>query len=168
MAKNSWTAAICASAREYEAECELRRLGIPVYLPQYRKKWLPPGEHRWVLRRHPLFRGYVLVPAHEARSRQMHFAKHLHKPRFLLSSSEGTLWTVPADVVLEVARIENEGGYDECEPGLGDKVRLRSKGAMGGVDLFVASVDAKIAQLLVPLFGGARATAKVADLARAG
>jgi hypothetical protein len=168
MPKDAWTAAVCASAREYEAETELRRLGITCYVPQYRKKWLPPGAHKPVFRRHPLFRGYLLVPACEGRSRLMHYARHLQKPRFLLSSAEGTLWTIPGEVVFEVARIENEGGYDECDPDLGDKVRLRSKGAMGGVDLFVASVDSKIAQLLTPLFGGVRATAKIADLARAG
>ena len=167
MAKDAWTAAVCVSARQYDVEVELRRLGIPVYLPQYRKKWLPPGEHKPVFRRQPLFRGYVLVPAHEARSRQMHFARHLQKPRFLLSSAEGTLWTVPGEIVFEVAKIENEGGYDECDPDLGDRVRLRTTGAMAAVDLFVSSVDGKVAELFSPLFRGCRVTAKTASLARA-
>ena len=37
MAKDAWTAAVCIGAREYEAECEIRRLGVSAYLPQQRK-----------------------------------------------------------------------------------------------------------------------------------
>jgi hypothetical protein len=46
-------------------------------------------------------------------------------------------------------------------------VRLKATGALSGMDLIVASLDEKTAQLFSPLFGGARVTAKTVDLARA-
>jgi hypothetical protein len=70
-------------------------------------------------------------------------------------------------VIFELARAENEGRFDEVPPELGDKVRLRSSGALSAMELIVASLDATTAQLFSPLFGGARVTAKTANLTRA-
>ena len=166
--KDMWTAAICQGAMEYSAECDMRRLGIKVYLPQHKRKWQPPGAARPMLRLCPLFKPYVLLPVADARRRELFFVRYLRQPKHLLASAEGAIWSIDAEVVGEIMRLEREGAYDEVEPGLGDKVRLRSAGALAGVELFVASVDDKIARMFSPMLGGARVSAKVTDLTRAG
>jgi hypothetical protein len=167
MQKDAWTAAICQPTLEFIAEMELRRLGVHCYLPTHRRRWQPAGATGPMLRSSVLFKGYILVRLDDARRREMHFARGLRQPRPLLSSETGTLWTIGADVVHELMERANTGLYDECDPELGAKVRLRTKGAMSAVDLFVASVDDKVAQLLSPLFGGSRTVARVSDLTRA-
>ena len=168
MGSDGWCCAVTLSGHEYVAETDLRRLGLHPYLPQYRTPWRPPGAERPLLRARPLFPKYIFVPLAEARSREMHFARGLcgHKP--LLASAEGRLWVAPADVVFEVAKLENEGAYDQTDVGFGDKVRLREAGVLSTFDMLVARATPRIIELLSPLFGGVRATARVGDLARAG
>ena len=95
----------------------------------------------------PLFKGYIFVRAAEARRREMHFVRNLRQPRYLLASGE-TLWTCPAEIISNISRLEKEGAYDEADPSLGDKVRLRGTGALSVMDLLVASLDEKTAQIL--------------------
>jgi hypothetical protein len=85
----------------------------------------------------------------------------------LLASKEDRVWEAPGEVIFEIERAENDGKFDEIPPELGDKVRLKGIGALSGMDLIVASLDQKVAQLFSPLFGGARVTAKTARLTRA-
>lgn len=166
--RDMWTAVLCQGAMEYSAESDLRRLGIPVYLPQHKRKWQPVGATSPMLRFSPLFKNYLLVPVAHARRRELHFVRYLRQPKHLLTSAEGVIWSIGVDVVDEIMRLEQSGHFDEVEPVLGDKVRLRSTGALAGLDLFVSSVDDKIARMFSPMLGGARVSAKVADLARAG
>ena len=169
MHDKDWTAALCVSAKEYEAECELRRLGITVYLPQRRQHWAPPGAHaqKPMLRRVPLFKGYIFILAKQARYREVGFARHLWQPRPLLCSNEGRIWSCSGDIIFEIARAEHEGKFDDVAPSLGDRVRLKGNTVLSTMELVVASLHEQTAQLFSPLFQGCRVKAKTSDLTRA-
>jgi hypothetical protein len=162
--KDAWAACMTLATREYDAKLDCERLGLHPYLPQMRKSWLPRGAVKPMLRAVPLFPRYFFLPLPEARARQLHYIRGLAGHRHLLASVEGRIWEAPGSVILELARAENEGKFDEIPPELGDKVRLRSPGALSAMELIVASLDATTAQLFSPLFGGARVRAKTANL----
>ena len=166
-ASGYWAAATTNAGAEYAARLELERLGLHPYLPQHRRNWLPPGATRPVIRSYPLFPKYLFLPACEARSREVRYVRQLQGPKPLLRSGEGQLWLAPAAQLFALMETENEGGFDETRPVLGDKVRLKAGGVLSGMDLVVASLDEKTAQLFSPLFGGARVTAKTSRLTRA-
>ena len=164
MPKDAWTALICVGAREYECEVELRRLGVQVYLPQFKTKWRPPGSgDKPLYRRAPLFKGYVLVPAADARRRELHFVRSLRQPKWLLSSAEGVVLTIPADTIFRIARAEHEGKFDEQEP---HKGTVRSGNVLSAMEMLLAVVDSETGRIMSPLLGGARVSAK-ADLVHA-
>jgi hypothetical protein len=171
--RDSWAAVMTLASKEYEARLDCERLGLHPYLPQMRKSWTPHiASPRYaakpMLRAVPLFPRYFILPLCEARARQLHFCRGLTGHQFLLASAEGRIWEAPGEVIFELARAENEGRFDEIPPELGDKVRLRSPGALSGMDLIVASLDEKVAQLFSPLFQGCRATVRTSSLTRAG
>jgi hypothetical protein len=155
-ASGYWAAATTAKGMEYSARLELERLGLHPYLPQHRRKWLPPGATRPVIRSYPLFPKYLFLPACEARSREAHYVRQLQGPKPLLCNGEGQLWLAPAADIFAIQQTENEGGFDEIRPVLGDRVKLKGNGALSAMDLVVACIDEKTAQLFSPLFGGAR------------
>jgi hypothetical protein len=164
---SSWAAAATLAGREYESKIDAERLGLHPYLPQMRKSWLPRGATKPMLRSVPLFPRYLFLPIAEARARQLHFVKGLCGHQFLLASAEGRIWEAPGPIIQELAKAENEGRFDEVPPELGERVRLRAGGALSAMELVVASLDEKTAQLFSPLFGGSRVSAKTASLTRA-
>jgi hypothetical protein len=170
MPSDSWTAAICVPAKEYLAELELRRLGVTTYLPQQRKLWLPRGEEKQkpLRRSEVLFKGYIFILAKEARGREVRLTRTLRQPRPLLCSSEGAVWTCPAATIFEIARLENEGKFDEVPPEIASRARLKGGGVLSTMDLLISCLDTTTAQVLSPLFGGVRATVKTSDLVKAG
>ena len=155
------------AAREYDAKQDCERLGLHPYLPQMRKSWLPRGATKPMLRSVPLFPRYFFLPLPEARARQLYYVRGLAGHQYLLASVEGRIWEAPGPVIFEIARAENEGRFDEVSPELGARVRLKGGGALSAMELIVATVDAKTAELFGPLFQGCRVTAKTADLTRA-
>ena len=150
----SWAACMTFGARQYDVKLDCERLGLHPYLPQQRKSWLPRGATKPMLRSAPLFPKYVFLPIGEARARQLHYVRGLCGHAYLLASGEGRIWEAPAAVIYEIARCENEGLFDEVPPELGDRVKIKGGGVLSGMDLLVASLDAKTAQVFSPLFGG--------------
>ena len=165
--RDDWACCITLGGHEYVAETDLRRLGLHPYLPQYREIWRPRGETKPLIRLRPLFPKYMFIPVVEARSREMHFARGLCGHKHLVASPGGKLWTAPADVVFEVAKLENEGAYDQTEVGLGQRVKLRGTSPLSSFDMLVAHATPRVVELLAPLFGGVRATVRLGDLTRA-
>jgi hypothetical protein len=115
----------------------------------------------------PLFPRYVFVPIAEARLPQFHYVRGLPGRKYLLSSSEGTIWTASAECIFQIAKLENEGAFDVIDVLPGARVRLKGKSSLSNLDLLVTTAGEKMAELLSPLFGGVRATARNADLVRA-
>ena len=164
---DSWACCITQSGHEYVAETDLRRLGLHPYLPQFRSTWSPPGAAKPLVRARPLFPKYLFIPLVEARLREMHFARGLCGHRPLLCSAEGVVWVAPAEAVHTIAVLENEGAYDQIAPGLGDRVRLKTSGPLSVMELLVQRADVRLVEMLSPLFGGVKASARPADLTRA-
>ena len=165
--RDSWAAVMTAAAAEYAVTTELTRLGLHPYLAQRKQRWLPRGATRPMPRSTPLFPRYVFVPIAEARLPQLHYVRGLPGHRFLLSSAEGAVWTASAECIFEIAKLENEGAFDVLDVVPGEKVRLRGTSPLSTLDLLVATAGEKMTELLSPLFGGAKVTAKNADLVRA-
>jgi hypothetical protein len=133
-----------------------------------RKSWLPRGATKPMLRSVPLFPRYFFIPLQEARARQLHHVRGLCGHQYLLASAEGRIWEAPGPVIAELVQAEKEGRFDEVPPELGDRVRMKGKGALSTMELLVSCLDDRTAQILTPLFGGVSAKVKVADLVRAG
>jgi hypothetical protein len=167
MSKDSWAAITTLGAKEYDVDRDCRRLGLHPFFPQQRKLWLPRGASKPLLRASPLFPRYLLLPINEARRRELHYIPGLTGDRYLLASAEGRIWEAPGSVVTAISEAESRGDFDEVPPSLGDRAKLRGTGALSTMSMLVNCLDAGAAQLLSPLFGGSRVTAKVADLVRA-
>jgi hypothetical protein len=166
--RDAWACCMTLAAREYDAELDCRRLGLHPFLPQQRKSWLPRGATKPMPRAVPLFPRYFFIPIPEARARQMHHVRGLCGHQFLLASAEGRIWEAPGPVIAELVQACGDGRFDEAPPELGDRVRMKGKGALSTMELLVACLDDRTAKILTPLFGGVSATVKVADLVRAG
>jgi hypothetical protein len=164
--RDGWAACVTNPAADYQVRLDLERFGLHPYMPQHRRNWLPRGATRPLVRSFPLFKGYIFVPIAEARKRELFFVRGLKQPRHLLSDSEGVLWVAPADAIQVIARTEQEGGFDETPPFRGDRMRLNVTGPLAAMELFIGRFDARTVELLAPLFGGSRMTARVGDLAR--
>jgi hypothetical protein len=168
---SAWAACTTLGGREYDAKQDCERLGLHPYLPQQRKSWTPHVASQRLakplLRACPLFPRYFFLPLCEARARQLHYCRGLAGHQYLLASAEGRIWEAPGEVIFELAKAENEGKFDEILPELGDRVRVKGVGVLSAMELVVASLDVTTAQLFSPFFGGARMTAKTANLTRA-
>ena len=158
--RDAWTAIMTLAAAEYVVATELGRLGLRPYLAQRKSRWLPKGATRPMPRSTPLFPRYLFLPVAEARLPQLHYVRGLPGHRYLLTSAEGVIWTAGADVIFEVARLENEGAFDAVDVLPGEKVRLRGTSSLSNLDLLVATAGEKMVELLSPLFGGVRASAR--------
>ena len=165
--RDSWTAVTTLGAMEYVAASELSRVGLTPYLAQRKARWTPRGAAKPMIRAIPIFPKYLFLPLAQARLPQLHFCRGLPGHKFLLASPEGAIWTASADVIAEIRRLEQEGAFDAFDVLPGEKVRLRGASPLSSLDLLVATANAKTVELLSPLFGGARVTAKTADLTRA-
>jgi hypothetical protein len=168
MPRDSFAAITTLGAREYDVDLDCRRLGLHPFFPQQRKLWLPRGAQKPLLRASPLFPRYLLLPIAEARRRELHYVRGLAGDhRYLLASAEGRIWEAPGEVVSAIAAAESRGEFDEVPPSLCDKVKLKGTGALSTMEMLVACLDTTTARLFSPILGGARVTARVADLARA-
>jgi hypothetical protein len=147
MKEGAWTAVMTLGTMEYVVQSELNRVGLSPYLAQRKAQWTPNGCTKPMVRRIPIFPKYVFLPVAQARLPQLHFCRGLPGHKYLLTSPEGTIWTVPADVIFSLAKAENEGRFDEVPPELGDRVRLRGASALSSLELLVNCLDDRTAQV---------------------
>ena len=165
--KDAWTAVMTLATMEYVVVSELNRVGLSPYLAQRKARWTPRGATKAMSRKIPIFPRYVFLPVAQARLPQLHFCRGLPGYKYLLTSPEGTIWTASADIISEIVRLENEGAFDAIDVLPGERVRLKTQGPLSSLDLLVATAGEKTATLFSLLLGGARVTAKTADLTRA-
>jgi hypothetical protein len=161
-----WAVARTMSGRDYDAQLELSRLGLTVYFPQARKLCLLRGLSKPVMRKVPLFPGYVFLPIAEAKLPQVQLVVSLARPKPLLCDCDGRVKMVGGDDIFVLSQMENEGAFDDRLPlaGVaGDRVRAKGS-ALPGVDLLLTRLSARTVELLTPLFGGCRGTARVEGL----
>jgi hypothetical protein len=158
MARSDWAALLTEPAAEYVACSELQRFGLAPYMPQMKKR------HRtrsgaFIMRHYPLFPRYLLLPIAEAADPAIHMARGVCRFRPVLADSDGHPWRAPGKVIEAVRKAEDAGMFDQILH-RGDTVTL-SYGVLSTVRA-VLSDDAPhgMVGLLLPLFGGAKATVR--------
>jgi hypothetical protein len=161
-----WAALVCEPAKEYLSCCELQRFGLNPYLPQSKRRYTAPRSTATLMRRYPLFVGYLLLPLDEARHSMIHEVRGL-RYRPLLADDRGNPWRCPENIIEAIRAAEAKGDFDETALGRGDKVTLR-RGVFAAIEATVGkSQSATTLQILLPLFGGARATVAQSQVMRA-
>lgn len=162
MARTDWAALLTEPAAEYLAHTELCRFGLRPYLPQFRKRHHTRGG-AFVMRHFPLFPRYLLIPINDAHHASVRLARGIAKYKCLLADSDGRPWRAPHKVIDAVREAEQTGRFDEILH-KGDSVTL-AYGVLSTVRS-VCSSDTTIGMIhiLMPLFGGARATVQSAKV----
>ena len=70
----------------------------------------------------PLIPRRALMPLRQARSRELHYARGIKGPKFLVDGPDGKLFTVPDAAVWALCELDREGAFDDPPPG--NAVRL--------------------------------------------
>ena len=153
MARSDWCALITEPAAEYTAFTELRRFGLRPYVPELCRRWLSPHGGGALPRRYPLFSRYVLLPIGEADHRAVRHCRGLRKVRPILGDDLDGLMLA-----------EHSGQFDEVIV-VGDKVKLAS-GVLASVAARMSGSPGIKVELLLPLFGGVKATVASSQLVR--
>jgi hypothetical protein len=164
MARTDWVAINTEPAAEYTAWLELTRLGLAAYLPQARRRWRPAHSTVALLRKYPVFPRYVLLPYPQAHLPAVRLCRGVLRARPILCNGEGHLWRAPGSVIDDIRAREAAGAFDEVVA-VGDKVQV-AKGALRVEAVLTEIGDGRLSVLL-PLFGGVKATVPQADVARA-
>jgi hypothetical protein len=165
MARNDWVALVTDPAAEYVARTELERFDLRPYLPQFRKRWSTPHSNAALMRRYPLFPRYILLPLRDSSVPAVRVCRGLRKTKPILADDEGRPWRASEAVIMAVMRAEARGDFDDILA-QGDKVQL-AKGVLAGVAAVLTSTatNGKV-EVLMPLFGGVKATVPQGNVAR--
>jgi hypothetical protein len=162
MARSDWAALITEPAAEYTAHTELCRFGLQPYLPQIKKRHHTRAG-AYVMRNFPLFPRYLLIPINDAHHASIRLARGICRYRPLLADDEGRPWRAPGKVIDAVKTAETAGLYDEILH-KGDHVTL-AYGVLATVKSVCSSdTTTGMIELLMPLFGGSRATINAAKV----
>jgi hypothetical protein len=166
MARDDWVAPVTAPAAEYLARTELERFDLRPYLPQLRKRWVSPHTKKMLMRRYPLFPRYLLLPIGDLSFSAIRLCRGLRRLKPILADADGRSWRAPAEVIGAVKEAEARGDFDEIlTPG--NKVEV-TKGALAGIKAVLTSnAGCGQVEILMPLFGGVRATVPQGNVARA-
>ncbi len=154
-----WTALVTETGREYLALTELERLGLRPYLPQRKLRFTPPRTTVTVMRKYALFPGYLLIELDAIDHHTLREARGLRRFRPILSHDDAdrTPWRAPAQTIATIRTAEAQGQFDETPLITGDRIAMRT-GILRGVEAVVGHRQAaKMLEILIPLFGGARA-----------
>jgi hypothetical protein len=84
------------------------------------------------------------MPLRQARSRELHYARGIKGPKFLVDGPDGKLFTVPDAAVWALCELDREGAFDDPPPG--NAVRLT------GCELLAAIAGEALASVFAPLF----------------
>lgn len=161
-----WIAAVCEPAGEYVARVDLERYGLHPYLPEFKRPILPRGVARPLVKAFPLFPRYIFLPLADMRQREFHYARGLKRPRPVLADGSGVPWKAPHADIEVLLELERAGQFDVAlVPG--DRVQLRQKGPLSGVEIFLARASKETAEILMPLFGGCRGRTALSELVKA-
>jgi len=134
---------------------------------QAKRRWTAPRTTGFVMRRFPLFPGYLLISLDAIDHFAIHDARGLRRFRPVLCHDDGTPWRACCEVIETVREAERRGEFDEHTPVRGDIVTMR-RGVMAGIEAVVGHRQAaKTLEILTPLFGGVRATVSNSAVMRA-
>jgi hypothetical protein len=165
MARNDWVAVVTEPGAEYLAWTELNRLGLRAYLPQGRKLWRHMRASTALLRRYPLFPGYILLPLRDARPEVIRLCRGLRRIKPILSDSEGHLWRAPDDIVAAVRESEDRGDFDQLLQ-RHDPIVI-TRGVLASVQAIITDTARRgRVEVVMPLFGGVKASVPQGNVMR--
>lgn len=153
----TWHAVETRPAMEYVAETEIRRVGITVYLPQYRREYRHHRSKKWLARSFPLFTGYLFVRADDLDWGALAICRGLER-NAVLRDPEGVPVRISDAEIAAIRTKEEAGEFDELRArsvGLhaGQEVTIAA-GALAGKEALVARVKSgRNARLLLRMFG---------------
>ena len=109
------------------------------------------------MRHFPLFPRYLLIPYPDAHNPSVRLARGICRYKCVLADDDGRPWRAPGKVIDGVREAEARGLYDEILH-KGDSVTL-AHGVLSTVRSVMSSdTTTGMIELLMPLFGGAKAT----------
>jgi len=162
MARTDWAALLTEPSAEYVACSELQRFGLCPYLPQLKKRHHTRAG-AYVMRHFPLFPRYLLIPYPDAHNQSVRLARGIAKYKCVLADDDGRPWRAPNKVIEGVKEAERLGVYDEILH-KGDNVTL-AYGVLAAVRSVCSSdTTTGMIDILMPLFGGVRATVQAAKV----
>lgn len=168
-----WYAVETKPAAEYVAETEIRRVGIEVFLPQYRREYRHHRSKKWIARSFPLFTGYLFVRAEQLDWGALMTCRGLERDPVLRDADNRPVRIGGTEI--EAIRERAEAGeFDDLRTRSagfrsGERVRI-SGGALAGMEALVARVKSgRNVALLIEMFGTeVQVSVPVAKLAKAG
>jgi len=165
MARSDWAALLTDPAQEYLACSELVRFGLQPYLPQLKKRH-HTRSGQYVMRDYPLFPRYLLIPYGDAYNPSVRLSRGICKHKCVLADENGRPWRAPNCVIEDVKRAEKSGLYDEILH-KGDSVTM-AYGVLATVRSVMSSdTTTGMIEMLMPLFGGVKATVDSARIIHA-
>jgi len=165
MARTDWAALLTEPAAEYLAYSELVRFGLVPYLPQIKKRH-HTRSGQYVMRNYPLFPRYLLIPYGDAYDPSVRLSRGICRHKCVLAAADGRPWRAPNCVIEDVRKAEQAGMYDEILH-KGDAVTM-AYGVLATVRSVMSSDTTNgMIEMLMPLFGGVRATVDSARLVHA-
>ena len=176
-ASPSWFAVETKPNAEYTARTEMERVGLTVYLPEYRREYHHRRYRKWIARSYPLFMGYIFVAAEELDWGALTTCKGLEREGL---SRDGVLRDALGNPV-KIGDAEIQAIREKAEAGAFDELRGRtsglrpgqhvalSQGPLAGMEALVARVrSGRNVRVLLSMFGSqVEATVPLANLSRA-
>jgi hypothetical protein len=104
-----------------------------------------------------------LRPISDAKHSAIRVCRGVRKFKPILSDAEGRLWRASDKVSAAVREAEDSGAFDEILR-QGDAVQV-AKGVLAGVQAVLTATNGRV-EILMPLFGGARASVPQGNVAR--
>ncbi|RUV33384.1 hypothetical protein EOB49_30675 [Mesorhizobium sp. M7A.F.Ca.MR.148.00.0.0] len=154
----AWLAVQTKPGGEYRAMTEMQRLGIPVYMPQYRHEYRHHRTKAWLVKNFPLFLGYIFTPAHDVKWGALNSCDGLVR-NGVLCDIEGKPVPIPGDDIKAIRDAEEKGVFDKMrDHGLrikaGEGVMVLD-GAFAGADAeMVKARSVNSVRVLLDMFGG--------------
>lgn len=175
MNDNKSTRWFCAQTREngeYVAETEMRRVGLTVYLPQFRREYLHHRRKVLITRQFPLFPDYLFLVADKLDWVALATCKGLEREPILRDINRKPLF-IDGAIIDKIRNSEECGEFDELRTAparlhVGEKIKI-ADGALSGMEGPLSRVKSgKHVQMLISLFNTqVPVTASLAKLQKA-
>lgn len=169
----SWYALETRPAAEYVAETEIRRVGVEVYLPQFRREYRHHRSKKWIARSFPLFTGYLFIRADGLDWGALATCRGIERDG-VLRDMAGKPLAIDGEEVDAIRAREAAGEFDDLRARSagfksGERVVITG-GALVGREALVARVKSgRNVSLLLEMFGSKiTVSVPVAKLARTG
>ncbi|RWI60263.1 MAG: hypothetical protein EOQ93_03100 [Mesorhizobium sp.] len=154
----TWFAVQTKPSSEYLAMTEMQRVGIEVYMPQYRHEFRHHRSKAWLVKTFPLFNGYVFTPSHDFKWGALNHCDGVAKTG-VLCGIEGKPVPVPGEAIREIQEAEATGLFDKMRDHAlrikaGEGITVKDGIFKGSDAVMVAAKSVNSVRVLIEMFGG--------------